>query len=126
MQELTALTSVPLALVGQVANDYASQNVFTEYQNRIAENTLSRQQDDLALFARYLALAGVVIDATSLVHDPAVWTGVTYGLLDGFVRWMLAEGYAIGSVNVRLSTVKVYAKLCAKAGVLSASEYALI
>lgn len=39
---------------------------------------------------------------------------------------MLAEGYAIGSINVRSSTVKAYCKLVAKAGILPATEYALI
>ncbi len=36
------------------------------------------------------------------------------------------RGYAIDSINVRLSTVKVYCKLAAKAKVLDAADYALI
>jgi integrase len=46
--------------------------------------------------------------------------------VEGFVRWQLKEGYSIGSVNVRLSTVKAYAKLARKAGVISHEECALI
>ena len=67
-----------------------------------------------------------MIGANDLLHDPTSWHGITYGLVDGFVRWMLGEGYAIGSVNVRLSTIKVYCKLVAKSSVLSPAEYALI
>src|SRR5258708_152151 len=123
---LPAPISTSLAQVGQVANTYASQNVFTDYQGRISANTLRRQADDLALFSYYLAATGVVIEANDLLHDPTSWHGITYGLVDSFVRWMLAEGYAIGSVNVRLSTIKVYCKLVAKSGVLPPAEYALI
>ena len=39
---------------------------------------------------------------------------------------MVAQGDAVGSINVRLSTVKTYAKLATKAGVLSAEELAMI
>lgn len=120
------LPTPSLALVGHVANQYASQNVFIDYQDRLSANTRRRQADDLTLFASYLAATGVVIDPISLLTDPTVWRGITHGLVDGFVRWMVQEGYAIGSVNVRLSTVKAYCKLCAKAGVLSSAEYALI
>src|SRR5260370_41934541 len=111
MYDLIVTTHSPLAQVGQVANSYADQNVFTDYHDRIAQNTLRRQADDLALFAAYLAAAGVVVD--ELMSKPAAWNGITYGLVDGFVRWMLQEGYAIGSINVRLSTVKAYCKLVA-------------
>jgi integrase len=38
----------------------------------------------------------------------------------------LGQGYAVTSVNVRLSTIKSYAKLAFKADVLTADDYALI
>ncbi len=126
MQHLPVPTSTSLVLVGQVANSYAAQNVFTDHQGRISANTLRRQANDLALFSYYLAATGVMIEANDLLTDPTVWQGVTHGLVDGFVRWMLVEGYAIASVNARLSTVKVYCKLAARAGTLSPAEYALI
>ena len=42
------------------------------------------------------------------------------------MKWQLDEGYSVGSVNVRLSTVKTYCKLAAQAGTLDRSEYAMI
>jgi integrase len=57
---------------------------------------------------------------------PAAWEGVTWGLVEGFVKWLLAEGYSVASVNNRLSAVRVYVRLAAKAGVISADEHALI
>lgn len=125
-QEIIPINPSSLAIIGQIANEYAAQNVFSEYQGRKSANTLLRQENDLKLFATYLTQAGVVIDGQDLFNRPEAWDGVTYGLVDGFVRWMLNEGYAIGSVNVRLSTIKMYCKLCSKAKVLSTTEYALI
>ncbi len=43
-----------------------------------------------------------------------------------FVQWQVQQGYAIGSLNVRLSTVKRYCRLATQAGILSPETYALI
>jgi integrase len=51
---------------------------------------------------------------------------VTWGLVEGFVKWLLNEGYSVSSVNNRLSAVKVYTRLATKAGVISPTEAALI
>jgi integrase len=51
---------------------------------------------------------------------------MTWGIVEGFVKWCLKEGYAVSTVNNRLSAVKVYAKLAAKAGVIPAEELQLI
>lgn len=113
-----------LAQAGQVANDFAARNVFTDYQSRKAANTLRRQATDLALFAQYLKDANLQLG--DFASDPQAWSGVTWGLVEGFARWQLAAGYAVASVNVRLATVKSYARLAMKAGTLNATEYALI
>src|SRR5688572_33007682 len=44
----------------------------------------------------------------------------------GFKIWQLHHGYAIGSINGRLSTVRTYAKIAAKVGAISAQESILI
>jgi integrase len=131
-QNMTAITTLapnPLALAGVAADQAARLGVFADYLSRKAANTLRRQRADLDLFARYLAAAGVSIEGTQLQHLPNAWTGVTAGLVEGFKRWMLHEGYAIASVNVRLSTIKVYVKLAAKVGVIdhpTAAEVAVV
>lgn len=114
-----------LQAAGQAANGAAARASFVDYRTRKAANTIRRQDADLALFARYLAEAGAG-NVGALATDAAAWQGVTWGLIQGFVVWMLREGYAIGSVNVRLSTVKTYAKLAAKAGALDPRELAMI
>ena len=48
--------------------------------------------------------------------DPIGWGGIIWGLVQGFVQWQLKSCYAVSSINVQLSTVKVFAGLEAQAG----------
>lgn len=106
--------------LGQVANRIAAEEVFSDYRSRRAANTLSRQDVDLDLFGSYLAEKGIPAGDLALGDS---WETVTWGLVSGFVRWLLREGYAIGTVNLRLSTVKTYSQLAYQAGKLSHDEY---
>lgn len=113
--------------VGEQANEAAARSAFADYRSRRADNTLRTQDAGLALFSEYLAqAAGQAPTGDALATTPQAWAGITWGLVDGFVKWLLLEGYAVGTVNVRLSAVKTYAKLAAKAGTISAQELALI
>lgn len=114
-----------LALAGQVADKHASASAFSDYQSRKASNTRDRQRVDLALFARFLREAGIP-EVGDLASDVTAWAGVSWGLLEAFNRWQLAQGYAVGSCNVRLATVKTFCKLAAKAGVIAPQDYAMI
>jgi integrase len=114
-------------VAGEMANEHASRSVFADYRSRKADNTLKRQDAALALFSDYLAeSAGHAPTAEALVTTPAAWRGVTWGLVDGFAKWLLLRGYAVGTVNVRLSTIKTYSKLAAKSGTVTAQELAMI
>ena len=118
-----------LAGAASAADVVAARAAFAAYRARLADETRRRHDADLGCFASFLASAGAILpgDITgSISTDPASWVGITWGLVAAFVEWQLAEGYAIGSINVRLSTVKVYAKLATKAGSIPPEEYALV
>jgi integrase len=122
-----------LTVAGQAANRAATRDLFVDYRARKAANTRRRQDGGLALFAHFLgdpqpAGAGIpgAPSGQALAEDPAAWLGVTWGLVDRFLRWLLAAGYAIGSANVHLSTVKTYARLAMQAGALDRGEYVAI
>ena len=126
-EQSTALnTADRMKAAGQAADHAASKHVFADYHSRKAKNTVKAQRFDLAVFAEYLSIAGVMVDASRLQTDPDAWQGVTWGLVEGFVKWQLQAGHAVASLNRRLSTVKAYAKLAAKAGAISTQELALI
>jgi integrase len=123
----TALITAPsltLEQAGILADAAAADALFADYQRRLAEETRRRHRADLALFTRYLAEAGVQVG--DLLVDPAAWEGLTWGLVQGFAAWQLREGYAVSSVNVRLSTIKAYARVAAQAGGLSMEAYGQI
>lgn len=110
--------------IGEAANQAAAMTAFIEYQSRKSEQTTRRHKADLALFTEYLNSKG--IDTGDLFNEPQAWQVVSWGLVKGFVLWMLNNGYAISSTNQRLSTVKVYAKLATQAGSLEPEELAMI
>jgi integrase len=116
---------VMLEQAGQAADQAAARHRFADYRSRRAAHTVRRQDADLALFAEFLYTSRVSY-VGELNRDPEAWRGVTWGLVEAFVKWMLKEGYAVASVNVRLSTVKTYARLAFQAGAVSAEAYALI
>lgn len=113
-----------LAQLGQAANQAAGEGIFGDYRTRKAANTLRRQRADLDLFADFLRLTGVQVG--DFLHDPQAWHGITWGLVAAWRAWQLKQGYAIPTVNIRLSTIKVYAKMALQAGALSTEDYAMI
>lgn len=115
-----------LLAAGQAANEAAAGSTFGRYQDKKADNTLRAQRAALGLFALYLADVGVRVEAGRLAQEPDAWQGMTWGLVDGFVLWMIREGYSMATVNQRLSVVKTYARQAARAGALSAAELTLI
>lgn len=132
--DLTTTTDrAALALAGALANGAAARGLFAEYRERKAANTRRRHDNTLALLARCLGDpqptgAGIpgAPSGADLARDPTAWAGLTWGLVTFFVRWLLAAGYAVGTVNGHLSTVKAYARLAMQAGALDRGEYGAI
>jgi len=123
------------------ADNMARASAFADYASRKAHNTLLRHANDLAAFAQFLieAQQNIQLDPNNpatrerlkneglrFQTEPDAWQGMTFGVVEGFVRWQLLRGYAINTVNARLSTIKVYCGLAVKGGVLPSEEYAKI
>jgi integrase len=132
-----------LTAAGQTANEYAARGAFADYLSRKADNTIRRQAADLARFADYLdeigqgvgqqlgrALTGFAQAVADFPNGPEpdadAWRSITWGLVEGFRNWMVQQGDAVGSINVRLSTIKTYTRLATKAGALMPEDHALI
>ncbi len=88
---------------------------------------MKRQSRDLELFAEYLLDVGIRLkDGADFQTNARAWKGVTWGIVEGFMQWLLREGFAINSINARLSTVRTYAQMAVKAGVITQQEGMLI
>lgn len=126
---LSLTSQQALALVGQMANDYADGDIFNDFNGRKADNTLRAYRSDLGSFAAFLSDASkgaVAVTGDALQTTPAAWTGVTWGLVQAFVQWLLKAGASTATVNRKLAAVKVYAALAAEAGAIEGQDAARI
>jgi len=105
----------------KIASDYLSkaEAIFVEYRTRRAPATLARQHTTMVLLARELPRLGQLAPtATGLQLDPASWQGITADMIRDFCRGLLAAGYALGTINGHLATLKTYARLAGEAGAM--------
>src|SRR5260370_32587022 len=112
MSEERAIIPSPgggLANVSALADEYARETRLTRYQAGLRDETIRRQKTDLLTFARFLHSVGV--QPGDFYNDLDAWGGIPAGLLEAFIQWQELHGYAIGSINVRLATVKAYCHL---------------
>lgn len=100
-----------LAVASEVANKVSQREVFRSYKQEISENTKRRQENDLESFCAYLEEIGISRAISDLISDPYAWEGIEYGLVRGYVKWLLVSGYSIGTINVRLATIRQYCRL---------------
>jgi hypothetical protein len=90
----------PLEIAGQIANRAAGQSIFQRYLSEKSANTIKRQARDLELLAEYLIDAQIPLEnGANFQTNPNAWHGVTWGIVEGFTRRLLHEGYAVSSVN---------------------------
>jgi len=135
--QLETAVTTPLAAVGKVANDAAARHEVVDFLSRRSDNTLRTHAAALALFADYLddIGGGLGQDVRRFADDVASWSetkvtpdisafsGMTWGIVKGYVAWLLEAGYAIRTINVRLSTVKVYCKLAHTSGMIADDQH---
>lgn len=120
------VAELSLAEAGRLADQYSAASIFVRYRERKAPDTIRRHRADLDLLTIYLQQIPKLATVGNLFADPTAWSGMSSGLVEGFVAWQLRQGYAISSINIRLSTVKLYCKLAQRAGALDEARAAMI
>lgn len=107
----------PIIQIGHVADEEARQGRLASYQESKSAETLRRQHADLALFQTYLADKWqLVIDG--LFTSIEEWQGISWGMVEGFKDWMKLHSYSMRSINVRLSTVRRYARIATESNII--------
>ena len=105
----------------------AASQLLTEAASWATVYFSKKEQQELAdRIEKQASSLPIIYAAYFCQHEPAAWYGVTWGLVEGFVRWLLQQGYSVASTNNRLSAIKVYVRLATKAGVIPPTEHALI
>lgn len=123
--EVHLVEPLTLSQASLLATAAMQATVLADYQQRKDPDTLRRQRTDLGAFATCLTEHHIAVPP-DLAEDLSHWHAIEHGLVELFVRWQVQKGYAIRTIEARLSTVKVYARLAAKAGYLSTEQLALI
>ncbi len=90
---------------------------------RKAANTQIRHKKELRNFSSFLAEIGYSNDGMT---NPQEWGGMTFGLIEGYQRFMLKNGYSVNSTNQTIYIIKAYAELAGKAGFIPFDEMARI
>ena len=109
--------------IGQAANAVACENIFSNYIMRKAANTQIRHKKELRNFSSFLTEIGYNNDGMT---SPPEWSGMTFGLIEGYQRFMLKNGYSVNSTNQTIYIIKAYAGLAGKAGYIPFDEMARI
>jgi integrase len=124
MNEEVAIIQSPgggLASVSALAEEFSKATRLTRYHEGLRDETIRRQRTDLQTFARFLTCIGV--QAGDFYHDLASWQGIGAGLLESFIQWQKLAGYSIGTINVRLATIKAYCHLAYEVGILDTNTH---
>lgn len=105
----------------------SSDVLFADYMVRQSKVTLRNQAVDLKRFAEFLQAAkSTVVEGVELMYGTGMWSAVDHEAVRGFLLHMLAEGFAHGTINRRLSTVRAYAGLAMQAGWIEPGEHTKI
>src|SRR6266700_7952550 len=110
-----------LADVSALAEEFSKATRLTRYQEGLRDETIRRQKTDLLTFARFLLSIGT--SAGDFYNDLSAWQGIGAGLLEAFIAWQKLQGYSIGTINVRLATVKAYCHLAYETGILEVDTH---
>lgn len=124
--ELTDSKNGDLSFLGQIANDYARGGIFADYYAELTEGTITMHKQALTIFSDYLSQVGYYVPCEELMTEPEKWQDVSWGLVKGFVNWLLQDGYSTGTVNNHLSSVRKHCKLAMEAGYFDEKQYILI
>ena len=100
------------------ANSYVAYNAFTSYQGKKSANTNRRHRAELETLREFVQTSGATLPENIFFTNPESWEIITSGIVESFMQWLLKNGYEVRTINVRLSTIKVYAQLAFKAGTI--------
>ena len=103
--------------IGEQFNQASAQSAFDISMK--AKNTEIRYKKELRHFSEFLDSCGF---HNKGMETPEEWRYITFGIVDGYKRYLLAKGYSINSVNQTLYIIRRYCKEATKAGFIPVEE----
>jgi integrase len=114
-----------LGRAAEAANRAARQAIFTTHLADKAKNTQRMYKAALENFTAFLETMDVHL-TLRLSEEPRLWEKISFGLVEGFKKWLLLEGYSIKTVNDYVGVIKTYATLAQQAGLITADALVAI
>ncbi len=119
---------------------------YARYMRNLEDNTKRRQRKELSHFDNYLYdMEHKIIRAKQQMHDMPViishapivvkrntydnlqdFTGVDYAIIIAFRETMLAKGYAVGTINAAIATIRKRCQYASENGYITQYEYSKI
>lgn len=140
MQDEQAITITQQGELSQVVTNlqplgkaatHAARNIdhLMRGKQKKSPETQRRYEYDLKHFQDFLR---TVIQSSGmdlqldLLNDKESWRGMTADLLRAYQEYMLQDGYAIGTINVRIYTVRAFCRMATQAKIINEEEFSQI
>lgn len=115
-----------LAAVSLAANQFSQRTILQREMSEKSKNTLIAYKTDIATWCQFLAGFNIVADPVQWLERDEMWSDVKHGLIDAFVEWMKGKGFAIATINRKLSTIRKRFAIAVRAGYVDGSELTLV
>src|SRR5690606_2047069 len=94
-------------------NQYV-QNSFLQYRQHLSPHTIRSLLQTMDAFQQYLNEAeNIKLDIS---NDPSVWSNITAEIINKFIQRLITQGFAISTINLRISFIKKYATIAFHTG----------
>lgn len=103
--------------IGEAFNQASAKTAFDITAK--AKNTKLRYEKELRNFAFFLDECGFHNQGMTA---PEEWKYITFGIVDGYKRYLLQKGYSINSVNQTLYIIRRYCREATRAGFIPVEE----
>lgn len=124
--QLVTTNQITIEQAGELAQSHIRSNIIELAFERLAPNTIKSRKQAAGLWRSFMYNIGVNSLDMNFEEDPAAWAGVGASVIEVFQRWMLQSGFAINTVNQRVSAIRWYCQLAARAGFISGDALAMI
>ncbi len=107
----------------------SNKNIFQNYRKNLSQNTITSQKASLNIFQDYLVdkkfvksdkkqFSNQSVYIKEIFTLPSFWKNISGEIIENFIEWLLDKGYAVSSINVKISHIRKYANLAYQVGVI--------
>jgi len=124
--QIPEIARAAAAELSRNAGAWLKASTFDLYFAKKSASTKRSRYADVATFTTFLTAAGIDVQKEDFTSYAEYWSIVDHNIVRAFVLWMIAQGFAMETINRKLSSIKVFCELAAAAGSIDGAALALI